>query len=175
MFIQVGSTRSRALFGFGLIAEIYEKHEGETPVDIRYIHPIFNWPLIGDARVRSFLRGRAFQNSTLKKRLTFQTGAQGLTYLSLGEKDRMVIQEMLETFKPESVTQDEWNSILLSLSADKRTKILREVEQRVGQEAVRGGADKNYPAGCALCKPNVKEAGLLVAAHIKRWSKSTRY
>jgi len=59
-------------------------------------------------------------------------------------------------------------------SIPKRSEAISQARRRIGQELVRQNAERNYPEGCAMCKPRIALRGLLIASHIKDWAKSER-
>ncbi|MGD0477799.1 MAG: HNH endonuclease [Nitrososphaerales archaeon] len=63
---------------------------------------------------------------------------------------------------------------LQKASIPRRSEAVSQARRRIGQELVRQNAERNYPQGCAMCKPRIALRGLLIASHIKDWAKSKR-
>lgn len=165
VFLQVGGKRYRALYGFGKMENDYEKGK----VSVRYSYGL-KWPYIVQPDVQAFLANETFGDSTLKKRLTFQSGAQGVTFIPLTERDKVTLSEMLSLFNELGEERKSW----ISMSEPERTEVMARTKRRIGQEKVRKIAEENYPHGCAMCEPRITEPKLLVASHIKDWAKSNK-
>ena len=165
-FLQVGKETKRAIYGYGILAATPR----EDRVKIRYSYE-FKWDLIRYDSVQEFLNEQDFDNSVLRDRLTYRQGSHGFTYIGLTDNDRKILIKMFKKFQePDEATKDSLADTVLDTDTPTKTEILREMKQRVGQVKNRKNAEKNYPDGCALCKPPVTEPDLLIASHIKHWA-----